>query len=131
MSARPGEIASYMQDFERKKHTLDLEEIAKDKRDIRLHGDEETVTMGIPLRVEDLEGPSEIALGPGLALLQEYYARLLKMNSSFAVLFCGGTTEYIQARRCIEDGIEKLTSDAAALGLTVAAGFLEDHEQAW
>lgn len=135
LALQPGEIASYVQDFERRKAQIDFDTLSTEGQDvnIRLHGDDETLTPGIPITADDLRQAYHIASSAGEALLDQYFDRLLKLKCNLAVLFCGGFVENPGIKRMLERKMGGVLASASKKRprVKVAYDFLEQHEQAW
>lgn len=123
-----GEIAAYVQDWERKKQTIDYEAYVRDRQQITLHG--KGAGPSITVDAEEMAPFFRRAFDGGLAALQQELDYLIELGRDFDILFLGGSFSNPGLRAVVEALIARKRVEALANGISqIEYTFLVDGEQ--
>lgn len=125
---QPGDIAAYVQDFERKKRRLDYVAGSDDQLTLVLQSNREGRTPAITLKAKDVRECFDRALNPGIGIIRIANECALELDSDFVVLFCGGTSSNPGYQRRIDEDMKRLQTRAGAKGRIVHYRFLSHRE---
>lgn len=114
---RAGDLAAYMQDFERKKYELDYEadpvEDEGGDLELRLQGRRATHTVAVHLEASQVKQAFHTAFDPELDAIRATTDHVLGLGKDFGTLFLGGTIGQPGLRNILVRDMEQLHNRAA------------------
>lgn len=125
---RPGDIAAYVQDFERQKLRLNYVDGTDDQLNIVLQTNEPSRTPPVPVDSAQVKRCFHRSFSQGQRIIRITNECALELGSDFVVLYCGGSPSNPGYQSIITKDMTKMQSRAEAKGRNVRYTFLAEVE---